>query len=146
MAGDMLTSDALIPAVAFLKFDTTGAPFLEGHSCTKCNEVFTASRRACPNCFSLEEMRTVVLKTTGRLHSFTIVHRSFPGVVTPFVSAIVDVDGGGVLKGNLVDIAPDPEVIEAGMAVNVVFREGVARGKNGERFMIYAFAPTEIAL
>jgi uncharacterized protein len=142
---NVLTSDALMPAVDFLKFDAQGAPFLEGRQCAQCNEVFTSPRRACPSCFSLEKMAPVTLKTTGRLHCFTIVHRSFPGVVTPFVSAIVDVDGGGVLKGNLVDIAPDPQAIAAGMPVTVVFREAATRGKNGEQFVIYAFAPSEIA-
>jgi hypothetical protein len=32
------------------------------------------------------------LANTGRLYNYTIVHRSFPGVETPFISAIVDLE------------------------------------------------------
>ena len=37
------------------------------------------------------------------------MHRSFPGIEVPYVSAIVDLEGGGTIKGNLINIEPDPE-------------------------------------
>ena len=40
------------------------------------------------------------------------MHRNFPGVEVPFISAIVDLDGGGTLKGNLMDIVPSPEALK----------------------------------
>jgi len=40
------------------------------------------------------EFRRRRLETTGTLRSFTIVHRAPPGVAVPFVSAVVDLDGG----------------------------------------------------
>ena len=61
------------------------------------------------------EFRRRRLGSTGKVRSFTIVHRAVPGVPTPYVSAIVDLDGGGVVKTNLLNVAPDPEVVQLGM-------------------------------
>jgi uncharacterized protein len=65
------------------------------------------------------EFRRKRLGDTGTVRSFTIVHRAVPGVPTPYVSAIVDLDGGGVVKTNLLNIAPDPEVVQLGMPVKL---------------------------
>jgi uncharacterized OB-fold protein len=65
------------------------------------------------------EFRRKRLGSTGKVRSFTIVHRAVPGVATPYVSAIVDLDGGGVVKTNLLNVAPDPEVVQLGMPVKL---------------------------
>ena len=41
------------------------------------------------------------------------------GVHTPFAAAIVDLDGGGTVKANLVGVDADPHAIEAGMRVEL---------------------------
>src|SRR5689334_23852397 len=64
---------------------------------------------------------TTLFRST--LYAYSIVHRSFPGVAVPYVSAIVDLDGGGSLKGNLIDVEPDPAKLTLGMPVDVVFKE-----------------------
>ena len=46
---------------------------------------------------------------TGVVRTFTIVHRAAPGVPTPYVSVVVDLDGGGVVKANLLNVEPTPE-------------------------------------
>jgi len=65
------------------------------------------------------EFRRRNLASTGKVRSFTIVHRAVPGVPTPYVSAIVDLDGGGVVKTNLLNVAPDPQVVQLGMPVKL---------------------------
>jgi uncharacterized OB-fold protein len=65
------------------------------------------------------EFRRKALGSTGKVRSFTIVHRAVPGVPTPYVSAIVDLDGGGVVKTNLLKIDPDPAVVQLGMPVKL---------------------------
>ena len=57
--------------------------------------------------------------TEGELRAFTIVHRAAPGVPTPYVSAVVDLEGGGVVKANLVNVDPDPDNIKLGMPVRL---------------------------
>ena len=50
-------------------------------------------------------MTTVKLPETGKLYSYSIVHRSFPGIEVPYVSAIVDLDDGTAIKGNLINLS-----------------------------------------
>jgi uncharacterized OB-fold protein len=53
----------------------------------------------------------------GAVRAFTVVYRAPPGVRTPFTAAVVDLDGGGTVKANLVGVDPDPGLIELGMRV-----------------------------
>jgi len=66
-----------------------------------------------------------------------VVHRSRPGVVTPFVSAIVELDGGGVLKGTLE--APVDEV-RFDMPIKVLFRKADQVDAKGRSYITYYFA------
>ena len=45
----------------------------------------------------------------------------------PYVSAIVDLDGGGTVKGNLTGVDPDPAKIKMGMPVRVVYKDALGR-------------------
>jgi uncharacterized OB-fold protein len=58
------------------------------------------------------------------------------------VSAIVDLEGGGTLKGNLINIEPDPEKIEMGMPIEVVFGDALGRvDRDGNTYLSYFFQP-----
>ena len=130
------------PAAACVKIPSDGAaPYLEGFRCSGCGEVFLDSKPACPACRARDTLKPHRLGDTGTLYNFTVVHRNFPGVPVPFVSAIVDLDGGGSIKGNLVDIVPSPEVIKFGMPVKVVFRDAGRRDKDGNAYLAYFFTP-----
>ena len=72
-------------------------------------------------------MEVIRLSDKGTLHSFAIVYRSFPGIDVPYVSAIVDLEGGGTIKGNLINIEPDPDKIEFNMPVKVTFGDALGR-------------------
>jgi uncharacterized OB-fold protein len=132
---------ALQPLASFIKVDPAGLPYLEGVRCTSCGEVLLESRRGCPKCASIGTLEPVRLAETGRLFSYTIVHRSFPGVVTPFISAVVELDGGGFLKGNLVGADPEPSTLEFGMPVRVSFDHPKVTGKNELDLLRYVFVP-----
>ena len=87
-------------------------------------------------------MSAVTLPTSGKLYSYSIVHRSFPGIDVPYISAIVDLDDGTAIKGNLINIDPDPEKIEFGMPVEVVFDDALGRkDRDGNSYMAYFFQP-----
>ncbi|HUO89997.1 MAG TPA: OB-fold domain-containing protein, partial [Rhizomicrobium sp.] len=86
-------------------------------------------------------MQHIKLGTTGKLYNFTIVHRNFPGVPVPFISAIVDIDGGGTLKGNLLGVEPKPEAIKFDMPVNIVIRPVPQKDKEGNSYLSYFFEP-----
>jgi hypothetical protein len=82
------------------------------------------------------------LSNHGSLYTYSIVYRSFPGIDVPYISAIVDLDGGGTVKGNLIDIEPDPEKIEFGMPVDVVYADALGRkDRDGNSYLSYFFKP-----
>ena len=131
-----------LPVVDHLKIPADGEPFLEGSKCGACSAVYLGRREVCSRCAERDQMAIIRLADTGTLYTYAIVHRSFPGVAVPFVSAIVDLDGGGTIKGNLLDIEADPDQIEFGMPVKVVFREALGRkDKDGNSYLAYFFVP-----
>lgn len=130
-----------LPAVDYLRIPEDGEPWLEGSKCKACGAVYVGSRSVCSKCATRDAMETIRLGSTGTLYSYAIVHRSFPGIEVPFVSAVVDLDEGGTLKGNLVDIEPDPDVIEFGMPVKVVFRDALGRkDRDGNEYLSFFFS------
>jgi len=98
-----------LPVVDYLKLPEGEDPYLEGHKCKNCGSIFLGERNVCSSCFSRDTIEPIKLSNTGKLYSYSIVFRSFPGIEVPYISAIVDLDGGGTLKGNLIDCEPDPE-------------------------------------
>jgi len=131
----------LLPAIPALKTPPGEEPFLQGLKCRACGEVHVGAFLACPACASRDSLDAVRLEKAGRLYSFSIVHRSYPGVAVPFVSAVVALDGGGHLKGNLVGVAPNPERVRVGARVQVQFREADRRDPQGRGYLTYEFAP-----
>ena len=99
-------------------------------------------RNVCSNCFARETIKPVKLSNTGKLYSYSIVFRSFPGIDVPYISAIVDLDGGGTIKGNLINIEPDPDKIEFNMPVKITFGDALGRkDKEGNSYLSYFFEP-----
>jgi uncharacterized OB-fold protein len=134
-------SDALLPVVPFLKIPEGGDPYLEGYKCKSCGAVFLGERSTCSSCATREKLEPVKLSNQGELYVYSIVHRSFPGIEVPYVSAVVDLDGGGTVKGNLINVDPDPEKIEMGMPVEVVYQTAPRKDADGNEYLTYYFQP-----
>jgi uncharacterized OB-fold protein len=131
-----------LPVVDFLKIPDGGSPYLEGHKCKQCGSVFLGERSNCSKCGARDSMEAVKLSNRGTLYVFSIVHRSFPGVEVPYVSAVVDLEGGGTVKGNLINVEPTPEKIKLGMPVEVVFKDALGRkDREGNSYLSYFFQP-----
>jgi len=131
-----------LPVVDFLKIPAEGSPYLEGHKCGACGAVFLGERSTCSKCGARDKLSPVKLSDRGHLYVYSIVHRSFPGVQVPYVSAIVDLEGGGTVKGNLMGAGSDPEKIKMGMPVKVVFKDALGRkDKDGNEYLSYFFEP-----
>ena len=131
-----------LPVVDYLKLPENGDPFLEGHKCSKCGAIFLGERKVCSSCFSRDTLEAVKLNNTGKLYSYSIVCRSFPGIDVPYISAIVDLDGGGTIKGNLIDVEPDPEKIKFDMPVKIIFDDALGRkDADGNSYISYFFKP-----
>ncbi|MFP8873634.1 MAG: Zn-ribbon domain-containing OB-fold protein [Myxococcota bacterium] len=131
-----------LPVVEFLKIPDSGDPYLEGHRCSNCEAMFLGERLVCSKCGERDSIKPTRLSNQGNLYTYSIVHRSFPGIEVPYVSAIVDLDGGGTLKGNLINVDPDPEKIEMGMPIEVVFKDALGRkDRDGNSYLSYFFQP-----
>ena len=131
-----------LPVVPFMKVQDNGKPYLEGCACKRCNAIFLGQRAVCSKCGARDQLETKRLSDRGTLYAYSIVHRSFPGVAVPYVSAVVDLEGGGSIKGNLIGVEPDPEKIAFGMPVDVVYKDALGRkDADGNSYVSYFFEP-----
>ena len=135
-------SEQSLPVVDYLKIPDDGDPYLEGFKCGACGATFLGERSVCSKCGTRDQLAAVTLPTAGTLYSYCIVHRSFPGVDVPYVSAIVDLEDGTAIKGNLINVEPDPEKIDFGMPIEVVFDDALGRkDRDGNSYLAYFFQP-----
>ena len=131
------------PAVPYTAIDKTGAPYLIGSRCSACSATHLGYFENCPKCGVRGQVSEVRLADHGVLYNYTIVHRSLPGVKVPFISATVDLDGGGTVRGNLLEVEPDPAKIPFGMPVNVQFRSASIAVENGDGYIAHFFVPAD---
>ena len=135
------SGEDFVPALPLLRIEDGAEPWLVGAHCSNCGVTVNGSRVACPSCGKRDTLSQVKLGTKGKLYNYTIVHRSYPGVPTPFVAAVVDLDDGGSLKGTLLDVEADVAKLPRDMPVNVVFRDTGQKNKEGKPFLGYYFVP-----
>jgi uncharacterized OB-fold protein len=130
-----------LPVVPYLKIPDEGEPHLEGHKCSSCGAIFLGARRACSKCGTVGSFEAVRLANRGELYVYSIIHRSFPGIEVPYVSAIVDLEGGGTVKGNLINVEPTPEKVKLGMPVELIYRIAPRKDAEGNEYLTYYFQP-----
>ena len=106
-----------IPMVDYLDLDGD-EPRLVAHACADCGALYFDRRNACARCGGTTFARKP-LGTTGTVRTFTIVKRAAPGVPTPYISAVVDLDGGGVVKANLRNLDAEPDQVPRDLAVKL---------------------------
>ena len=90
--------------------------------CNACDKAYFYPRDFCPNCHS-RDVTWVQSSGRGTVYAFSIVHRSPPPwrANCPYVTALVEVEDGARIPTILVEVEPDPEKIQIGMPVEVVF-------------------------
>jgi len=132
---------AAIPVSPFLRTNADGRPYLEALACERCGKLFLDVRRHCSACGARDALKPRALAQTGTLHTYTIVYRSLPGVRVPYVSAVVDLDGGGTVKSNLEGVPAEPAAIQIGMRVRLSYSEIDRSAQGKPSVLVYAFAP-----
>ncbi|MDG2459457.1 MAG: OB-fold domain-containing protein [Luminiphilus sp.] len=136
-----MSSDALKAATQFVALNEKSEPYLVGSRCEACDQLFPGLRQHCAGCYSRDCMKQIDLGTHGSLYSYTVVHRSYKGVSVPFVSAVVDMDGGGSIKGTMLNVPPDPDELTFGMPLSVVFRCASCINPEAEGYVSHFFTP-----
>jgi len=130
-----------LPVVSFLKIPEQGDPYLEGQKCKDCGAMFLGEREVCSCCGARGQIQATKLANRGELYVYSIVHRSFPGIEVPYVSAVVDLAGGGTVKGNLINCEPTPETVKMGMPVEVIYKVADRKDAEGNEYLAYFFQP-----
>jgi uncharacterized OB-fold protein len=129
-----------VPIVDYLVLDD-GAPYLVASESTESGALYFDRRNADAKS-GKPGFRQRRVSDTGVVRTFTIVHRAAPGVPTPYVSVVVDLDGGGVVKANLVNIDPTPEQVRFGMRVKLTtYVAGV--DDEGAEAIAFAYEPAD---
>lgn len=107
--------------------------------CGSCQAVTTRPSLACPCCGKRGMLTEFQVTDRGQLHSWSIVYRSFPGVPVPFISVIVDMEDGTVLKGNLRGIDAKPEALTYNMPLRLILDHAGRHDAQGNSYMSYFF-------
>jgi hypothetical protein len=106
----------------------TAAHELRMQRCAECRAAVFYPRVRCPRCGAFDlGWETVSGRAT--LYSYIVNHSSAPGFAgdVPYVVAVVELAEGPRLLSNLLDVEPDPDQLELGMPLEVVYveRDGV---------------------
>jgi hypothetical protein len=95
----------------------------------------------CPVCHrkSLGNMKTYRFSGFGVIESYTIVHAGMPQFKSqvPYVLAYIALDEGDHILGQIVDC--DPETVDIGKRVEMMFRRLGEEGKSGTIHYGYKF-------
>jgi uncharacterized OB-fold protein len=103
-----------VPAVDYLVLGDD--PHLVAQECGSCGALYFDRRNACAKCSKTTFTRRA-LSNEGVVRAYTIVQRGAKS--GPFTSVVVDLDGGGVVKANLVGVT-DPDRIRPRTKVRLV--------------------------
>ena len=138
----MATQSAVSPRPGHkaIRLAPDGSAFVEGFRCGACGAAFPEPTMACRACADRARPQAFRATENGKLYSWSVVHRSYPGIAVPFVSAIVDLDDGLTLKGTLQGVAIG--ALRAGMPVRLMFdNAGGASDKDGAAYVGFHFIP-----
>ncbi len=89
--------------------------------CGDCGTYQTLPQSYCRHCLS-EDLAWTQARGTGKIYSFTIVHRAPSGAFesdVPYTVALVELDEGARMMSNIVEIGPQD--VRVGMPVEAIF-------------------------
>lgn len=130
----------LKPGHRAVRTGADGSAWVEGYRCQACRAAFPEPTMACRACASRTPPAPFRAAQSGRLYTWSVVHRSYPGIAVPFVSAIVDLDDGLTLKGTLREV--DVADLREGLAVRLVMDDcGGAKDQQGVPYAGFHFEP-----
>ena len=80
------------------------------------------------------------------MYVFSVVHQSFPGIKTPYVTAIVDLPEGISVRANLVDVPPEEleKIPKKGFDMPVeMVTNVVAKDREGHDVVAFSYRPSK---
>jgi uncharacterized OB-fold protein len=134
-----------IAAVPYVVLEDSGDRYLVGSRCCRCGATFLGQRLACAACGSGGSISRIRLADTGRIRVCSVVSRSYPGVPVPFIAAVVQIDGGGVVRGTLRDATTERPGPAIGTPVRICIEDTGQRDAGGRPFYAHVFRPVKAA-
>lgn len=112
---------------------------LIGTRCGKCNKVFFPPRYICPRCRRIGKLEPYKLNGRGKVVTYTVTHVAPNGFEdqVPYALAIIELDEGPRLTAQVTDC--DPNKVDIGSRVEVVFRRMGQEGEDGPIYYGYKF-------
>ena len=86
------------------------------------DKAYFPPRPFCPTCGS-RDVTVIEASGKGRLYSYIINEMPAPGYEPPFTVAVVMLEEGVKMVSNLMDLPPDPTVLELDMPLEVTFEQ-----------------------
>ena len=103
-------------------WEGTAAGELRLQRCAACDAHYFPPRPFCPTCLGADVSWETV-SGRGTLHSYVINHRAAPGFEPPYAIAVVQLDEGPRMMGNIVNCEQTPEALELDMPLQVTFEQ-----------------------
>jgi uncharacterized protein len=103
-------------------WDGTAEGELRLQRCAACATHYFPPRPFCPTCLGADVTWEPV-SGRGTLHSYVINHRAAPGFEPPYAIAVVQLDEGPRMMGNIVGCEQTPEALELDMPLQVTFEQ-----------------------
>jgi uncharacterized OB-fold protein len=128
-----------IAAVPYVVIEASGDHYLVGSRCGRCGATLLGERMSCAACGMGDSISRIRLADTGRIRTCSVVSRSYPGVPVPFVAAVVQIDGGGVVRGTLSGAIPENPGTEIGRTVRICIEDSGQRDPAGRPLYSHIF-------
>ena len=94
---------------------------LRGSKCKRCSLVDYPVQRVCHQCGTKDEYDEIMLSRKGKIFTYTEDYLSGGGAEQFIVFPVVDLEGGGRIKGHMTEC--DPGQVKIGMPVELAFRK-----------------------
>jgi len=132
------------PILPFLELGPQ--PHLRGAKCT-CGAVYLDVKRvACSKCGEQNKFSPIKLSNKGKVYVYSVVHQSFPGIKTPYITAIIDLPEGVSVKANLLEVDPEQAQKEPkkifDMPVDMV-TFAAAKDREGHEVIGFGYKPSK---
>src|SRR5207253_10813372 len=122
-------------------------PHLVRSKCASCGAIFLDPKRVdCSQCGAAGNLQQLPLSDKGKVWVFSVIHQSFPGIKTPYVTAVVDLPEGVSVRANLMDVDPEQAQKEPNKVFNLpveLVTSVAAKDREGHDVVAFSYRPSK---
>lgn len=103
-------------------WEGTAAGELRLQRCATCDAHYFPARPFCPTCLG-DDVVWETVSGKGTLHTYVINHRAAPGFAPPYAIAVIQLDEGPRMMGNITGVDQTPEALVLDMPLQITFEQ-----------------------